>query len=73
MHTWLKNMSNQQNLMCGCDICISSSMIQCELNAQRSIHIETFRSYYEGSHSRWSGQGEKYEGINKVYPNGFQK
>ena len=42
--------------MYGCEICISTYIMQFELNAWRSRHIATLRSYYEKSRSIKSGQ-----------------
>ena len=60
--------------MCGCEICISVSIIQCELNACISRHISNLISDYYISHSRRSCQERKKgEYINEVYPNGYHK
>ena len=53
-------MNNRDKLMCGCEICVPTSMMQCELNFWRSRHIAKLRSHYEIAHSRRSGQ-EKNE------------
>ena len=47
--------SNFHKRMCGCEICISESMIQCELNPHRSRNMEKLISYSEISHSRRCG------------------
>ena len=44
--------NNIHKVMCGCEICISASITQCELNSWISTHIEKLISYYEIFHSR---------------------
>ena len=44
-------MSNHHKVICGCEICISESMIQCELSAWRPRHKSKLRSDFEKLHS----------------------
>ena len=44
------------NLVCGCEMFISASMIQCVLNAWIRRHIEKLISDYERSHPILYGQ-----------------
>ena len=63
---------NCHKVMCSCGICISTSMIQSELNAWRSRNVEKLRSVSEISHL-WRSIQEReqlYDYINGVYPNG---
>ena len=69
-----KKVSNHHKGMCGCKICISTSMIQCELDARRSIYTEKLRLFLEISYSKRSGQERKktntlIKGIKNVLTN----
>ena len=50
------NMSSCHKVMYGCEVCISKSMIQCDLNTWRQIYREKLRSVFEISHLRISDQ-----------------
>ena len=61
-------------VMCGCEICISQSMMQCELSPWISKHIAKLISDYKRFHSMRSGKDrKKNEYINEVYPNGYHQ
>ena len=57
--------------MCGCEIFIYESTMQCKLNAWRSINIEKLKSVFKNITFKTirSREREKYDYINRVYPN----